>query len=241
MEWMNNWTSAETTLLIAHRGASIDLPGNTLAAFALAAEQGFDGIELDVQFTADNQIVIFHDFTVKRFTGSKRKVSELTTPELKDIDLGEGQIISTLDELFEMMGPRVLYNIEIKEFSLRDRGLETAVADCIESFGMQDLVLVSSFNPLSVRRARNALSRSIPVALIRMKGIFKYTSFLASEQADNPHHSMVDETYMAWAKKRGYRVYTWTVNDPQEASRLASLGVHGIITNKPQLLRQHLN
>lgn len=238
---MNNWTSAETPLIIAHRGASADLPGNTLAAFALAAEQGADGIELDVQISADNQIVIFHDYTVKHFTGSKQKVSELTALELKDIDLGEGQTISTLDELFEMMGPRVLYNIEIKDFSLRDNGLEMAVADRIESFGMQDLVLISSFNPLSVRRARNALSRSIPVALNRMKGILKYTYLLASEQADNPHHSMVDETYIAWAKKRGYRVYVWTVDDLQEASRLASLGVHGIITNKPQLLRQHLN
>ncbi len=238
---MNNWFSTETPLIIGHRGASEDLPGNTLAAFALAAEQGADGIELDVQLSADNQTIIFHDFTLKRFTGSKHKVSELTTPELKDIDLGKGQTISTLDELFEMMGPQVLYNIEIKEFSLRDNGLETAVADCIESFGLQDMTLISSFNPLAVRRARKALSRSIPVALNRMKGIFKYTYLLASEQADNPHHSMVDETYMAWAKKRGYRVHAWTVDDPQEASRLASLGVHGIITNKPQFVRQHLN
>lgn len=238
---MNNWTLAETPLIIGHRGASADLPENTLAAFALAVEQGADGIELDVQFSADNQIVIFHDSTLERLTGSMRKVSELTTQELKDIDLGEGQTISTLDELFEMMGPRVLYNIEIKELSLRDNGLETAVADRIESFGLQDLALISSFNPLSVRRARNAFSRSIPVALIRMKGIFKYTYLLASEQADNPHYSMVDETYMAWAKKRGYRVHAWTVDDPQEASRLANLGIHGIITNKPQYIRQHLN
>ena len=175
---MNSWTLARTPLIIGHRGASADLPENTLAAFALAAEQRADGIELDVQFSADNQIVIFHDATLERLTGSKRKVSELTTLELKDIDLGEGQTISTLDELFEMMGPRVLYNIEIKEFSLRDNGLETAVADRIESFGLQDLALISSFNPLSVRRARNAFSRSIPVALIRMKGIFKYTYLL---------------------------------------------------------------
>jgi glycerophosphoryl diester phosphodiesterase len=238
---MNNWSLAETPLIIAHRGASADLPGNTLAAFALAAEQGADGIELDVQLSADNQIVIFHDYTLERLTENKHKVSELTTSELKDIDLGEGQTMSTLDELFEMIGPRMLYNIEIKEFSLRDNGLETAVADRIESFGLQDRALISSFNPLSVRRARNALSRSIPVALIRMKGIFKYTYLLASEQADNPHHTLVDEKYMAWAKKRGYRVHAWTVDDPQEASRLASLGVHGIITSRPKFVRQHLN
>jgi len=238
---MNRWTEAETPLIIGHRGASADLPENTLAAFALAADQGADGIELDVQFSADNQIIICHDFTLERLAGIERKVTDLTISELKEYDLGEGQTIPTLDELFEMMGPRVLYNIEIKDFSFRDNGLETAVADRIESFGLQDLALLSSFNPLSVRRARKALSHSIPVALIRMKGVFKYTYLLASVQADNPHHSLVDKKYMAWAQKRGYRVHAWTVDDPLEAARLASLGVHGIITNKPQFVRQHLN
>ena len=238
---MNSWTLAETPLIIGHRGASADLPENTLAACSLAAEQGADGIELDVQLSADKQIVVFHDSTLERLAGSKRKVSDLTVSQLKDIDLGEGQTIPTLDELLEMMGPRLLYNIEIKEFSLRDNGLETAVADRIESFGLQDLVLISSFSPFSVRRARKVFSRSVPVALIRAKGIYKYTYLLASEQADNPHYSMVDEAYMVWAKKRGYRVHVWTVDDPQEASRLAGLGVHGIITNKPELIRQHLD
>jgi len=237
---MNSWTSAETPLIIGHRGASVDLPENTLAAFALAAEQGADGIELDVQFSADNQIIIFHDTTLERLAGSNQKVSELTLAELKRFDIGEGQTIATLDELFEMMGPRVLYNIEIKGFSLRDNGLETAVADRVESFSLQDLTLISSFSPFSVRRARTAFSRSIPVALIRTKGLLKFTYLFASEQADNPHHDLVDERYMAWAKSRGYRVHAWTVDDPQEASRLASLGVHGIITNKPAFVRQHL-
>ncbi len=237
---MNSWTTAGTPLIIGHRGASADRPENSLAAFALAAEQGADGIELDVQFSADKQIIIFHDTSLERLAGIKRKVSELTLAELKAFDLGDGQTIPTLDELFEMMGPRLLYNIEIKDFSLRDNGLETAVADRVESFGLQDLALISSFNPLSIRRARTVFSRSIPIALIRAQGILKYTYLFASAQADNPHHALVDEQYMAWARKRAYRVHAWTVDDPQEASRLAGLGVHGIITNKPALVRQHL-
>ncbi len=237
---MNSWITARTPLIIGHRGASVDLPENSLAAFALAAEHGADGIELDVQFSADKQIVIFHDTLLERLTGSKRKVSELALAELKEFDIGGGQTIPTLDELFEMVGPRVLYNIEIKDFSVRDNGLETAVADRVESFGLQDLALISSFNPLSVRRARNAFSRSIPIALIRAQGILKYTYHFARAQADNPHHALVDERYMAWARKRAYRVHAWTVDDPQEASRLAGLGVHGIITNKPAFVRQHL-
>ena len=194
-----------------------------------------------MQFSADNQIVIFHDATLERLAGSERKISEMTLPELKEIDLGEGQTLATLDELFEMMGPQLLYNIEIKGFNRRNNGLEAAVADRVESFGLQELTLISSFNPFSVRRARKIFSRSVPVALIRAPGYYKYTYLLASEQADHPHYSLVDESYMAWAKKRGYRVHVWTVDDPQEAARLASLGVHGIISNRPRFLRQHLS
>jgi glycerophosphoryl diester phosphodiesterase len=237
---MNSWTATDSLLIIAHRGASADLPENSLAAFALAAEQGADGIELDVQFSADNQIVIFHDATIERFTGHKYKVSHLTLAELKEVDLGQGQVIPTLDELLEMMGPRLLYNIEIKDFNLRNKGLEAAIADRIESFAVQDQTLISTFNPLSVRRARKVFSRSVPIALIRATGLLQYTYLFASEQADNPHHALVNEKYIAWAKKRGYRIHAWTVDDPGEASRLAGLGVHGIITNRPQIIREHL-
>ncbi len=237
---MNSWTAAGKPLIIAHRGASAALPENTLAAFALAAEQGADGIELDVQFSADEQIVVFHDTTLERLAGSKSKVSELTLAELKTVNLGEGQTIPTLDELLEFMGPRLLYNIELKGFSLRDDGLETAVADRIESFALQDLTLISSFNPFSVRRARKVFHRSVPIALIRTTGLLQYTYLLASEYADHPHHRLVDEKYIDWAKKRNYRVHAWTVDDPREARRLAKLGVHGIISNKPQVIRSHL-
>lgn len=237
---MNSWGSAASPLIIAHRGASADLPENTLAAFALAAEQGADGIELDVQFTADKQIVIFHDRSLARFTGSRQKIAKLTIDEIKQVDLGEGQSIATLDELLEMMGPRVLYNVELKDFGLFDSGLETAVADRFESFALQDLLLVSSFNPLSVRRAQHVFTRSVPVALIRAPGLLQFSHLLASGEADNPHHSLVDEEYMTWAKARGYRVFTWTVDDLQEAARLKDLGVHGIITNRPNALREQL-
>jgi glycerophosphoryl diester phosphodiesterase len=219
---------AETPLVIAHRGASAELPDNSLAAFAMAAEQGADGIELDVQFSADGHLVIYHDFTLERLTGNKQKVSDLTLAELKDLELGDEQTVPTLEELFEMMGPRFLYNIELKDFGWRDKGLETAVADRVESFGLENLALISSFH------------RSIPVALIRAKGAFKYGYWLASGAADHPHYSLVNKEYMVWARKRNYRVHVWTVDDPAEASRLVQLGVHGVITNKPQFIRQHL-
>ena len=234
------WFSPNTPLIIAHRGLSAEAPENTLAAFSLAADIGADGVELDVQLSADGRPVIFHDSTLERLANRDVKVSDLTVAELKELDLGMGQTVPTLNELFETLGKRLLYNIELKSFHMRDRGLETAVAGSIEAFHLQNHVLISSFNPLSVRRARRALPHTTPVALLRYRAFWKYTYILASGEADHPHYSLVDEEYMAWARGRKYRINVWTVDDPREAQRLAKLGVHGIITRKPRLIRNSI-
>lgn len=235
------WFGSDRPLIIGHRGASAYAPENTLAAFELAAEQGADGVELDVQLSRDGRLVILHDFDVSRTTNGQGRVAELTVAELQTFDAGKGQKIPTLDDLFEAMGPRLLYNIEIKYFGWRDRGVETAVADRIAAYQLENHVLVSSFNPLAVRRARRQLPQSVPVALIRDGGLMQYTYFMASGEADHPYHSLVDEAYMAWAKKRGWPTNVWTVDDPVLAQRLARLGVNGLITNKPDIIREALD
>jgi glycerophosphoryl diester phosphodiesterase len=236
-----DWLRAERPLIIGHRGASAEMPENTLAAFGLAAEQGADGIELDVQLSADGRLVIIHDFDLSRTTNGRGKVSEMTAAELQTLDAGAGQTIPTLDDLFEMLGSQLLYNIELKYFGWRDVGVEAAVADRITAYHLENRVLVSSFNPLAVRRARRHLPRTIPVALIRGQGLLKYSYLLAAGEADHPHYSLVDAAYLRWAQRRGYRVNVWTVDDPVEARRLADLGVNGLITNKPDVIKQALS
>ncbi|GAB4265907.1 MAG: glycerophosphodiester phosphodiesterase [Candidatus Promineifilaceae bacterium] len=237
-----NWFDGKRPLIIGHRGASDEAPENTLAAFALAKEQGADGIELDVHLSADGKLVVIHDADLSRTTNGTGFVSQYTLAELKQFDAGMGQQIPTLDEVFELCGPRFLYNIEVKDYGWRDKGTETAVADRIQSHNLESVCLVSSFNPLSVRRARKQLTRTTPVAVIRMnKGWMRYTHWLMpGAEADHPHRKMVTEAYMAWAKKRGYLVNTWTVNEPEEARQLARLGVNALITNCPALIRKAL-
>jgi glycerophosphoryl diester phosphodiesterase len=235
-----DWFSADSPLIIAHRGASAEAPENTLAAFGLALEQGADGIELDVQLSADGRCVIMHDFKLDRVTNGQGKVSALTLAELQALEIHGGGRIPTLPELFETFGPQLLYNIELKDVGLRDRGLETAVADIISAHHLENACLISSFNPFSLRRMRKCLPNGVPLALLRAEGALRYTYLIADGQADHPHFSMVDDAYMVWAKKRGYYVNVWTVDEPEEAKRLAALGVNGLITNKPQFLRAAL-
>lgn len=237
----NAWLAAPTPLIIGHRGASADAPENTLAAFALAVAQGADGVELDVQLSADGQPVIIHDGTIDRVTNGAGRVSALTLAQLQAYALRDGERIPTLAQLFALLGTQTLYNVELKDMSQRDRGLETAVAACVREFGLNERVLISSFNPFAVRRARRCFDPGVPLALIRQPGLQSQAYRLVrGTQADHPHHSLVDEAYMGWARARGYRVHVWTVDDPQIARRLVKLGVHGIITNAPRRLRDYL-
>ncbi|RIK22153.1 MAG: glycerophosphodiester phosphodiesterase, partial [Anaerolineae bacterium] len=107
------WLTADRPLIIGHRGASADAPENTLAAFALALEQNADGIELDVQLSADGVPVIIHDDDVDRTTDGAGRVHDLTLAELRALTIAGEHAIPTLDELFEMLGRRPLYNVEL--------------------------------------------------------------------------------------------------------------------------------
>ncbi|HZD10977.1 MAG TPA: glycerophosphodiester phosphodiesterase family protein [Candidatus Binatia bacterium] len=229
-----DWLSDKLPLIIGHRGASAEAPENTLAAFALAVEQGADGVEFDVQLSADGNVVIMHDATVDRTTNGSGPVSRLTSSELRALDAGMGQPVPTLDDVFEAFGPSMLYNIELKVSGLWGKGLESAVADRIDAYHLHNQVVVSSFDPLSLRRARRQLSATTMTGFLWMRGPRALRNLLASTPADHPYFPLVDEGYMAWARERSLRVHVWTVDDPQEARQLAVLGVHALITNRPR-------
>ena len=233
-------------LIFAHRGASHEAPQNTLAAFLRAAELGADGIELDVQFSRDNELVVIHDFDLAATTDGQGPVRDRTLAQLKELDAGGwfgsafvGQRIPTLQEVVDNVGQRLLLNIELKAVGLGDGGLAASVARLIESNDLVERVVVSSFNPLAIWRLKR-LNPAIPIGLLYAPDLpwplrRPWMRHFIHPQALHPHHSLVDEEYVAWARQRGYRVNTWTVDEPQEMRRLADLGVDMIISNRPDL------
>jgi len=248
-----NFLNHERVLNIAHRGASTAAPPNTLAAFEKAVELGADGIEFDVHLSADGVPVVIHDSTVDGTTDGSGRVARMTLAQLKRLDAGAsfdptfaGERIPTLEEVLETMGNRLLLNIELKTVSSRDNGLERAVIAQIKRCGLDDdnRVLLSSFNPLSLRRAKK-IAPHIPTGLLYAPYLppplrSAWLAFLAPHEARHPEHTMVNARYMAWARQRGYRVNTWTVDDPDEMRRLIGLGVDSIITNVPDVLHSVL-
>lgn len=234
------WLTATRPLIIGHRGASADAPENTLAAFELALEQNADGIEFDVQLSADGVPVIIHDDTVDRTSDGTGRVRELTLAELRALRIDGAHAIPTLDELFEALGRRALLNVELKALGINDGGLSAAVAERIRQHGVGDNVLVSCFSPFIVREARRHLPPAVPVAHLRQHRLMRLAHALVPAEADHPARSLVDEGMMAWARRRGLRVNVWTVDEPAEARRLAALGVNSLITNRPAALRAAL-
>jgi glycerophosphoryl diester phosphodiesterase len=236
----NLWLAAAEPLIIAHRGASAHALENSLAACALAVDHAADGIEVDVQLTRDGRVVLMHDATLARMTGNPRKVSDLTLPELRRERLPDGQSIPLLEELFDTLGDGTLYNIELKGFGWRDRGLVDRVAESICQHKLEAYTLISSFNPLLVRRATRALPATVAVALLRAPGLLQHTYLLARAAVDNPQHSLINQRYAAWAAARGLHTFAWTVDDVAEAKRVLALGVNGLISNDPARLRAGL-
>lgn len=239
-------------LNFAHRGASYEAPENTLAAFLLAAELGADGIELDVQLSRDGEIVVIHDFFLESATDGEGPVRERTLAELKKLDAGSrfdpvyaGQEIPTLQEVIDAVGRRLLLNIELKTPGLRDGGLAGGVVRAIEDNHLLGRTIVSSFNPLALQWVRR-LNPWVPIGLLYSPDLplflrRPWARHLLKLDAIHPHHSLVDGRYVPWARKQGYRVHTWTVDDPGRMWQLVRQGVDIMITNRPDLLRQVLH
>jgi glycerophosphoryl diester phosphodiesterase len=248
VEWE---TGSQRALNIAHRGASAVAPANTMAAFEKAVELGADGIEFDVHLSDDDVPVVIHDFAVDATTNGTGRVAEMDIAQIKQLDAGSrfdpafaGEHIPTLEEVLQAFGDRLLLNVELKSISPRDNGLERAVLALVEQYKLKSRVLLSSFNPFSLRRAKK-IARHVRVGLLYAPDlpIFLRRAWLAPlfpHEARHPEHTMVNARYMRWARRRGYRVNVWTVDDPDEMRRLINLGVSGIITNVPDVLRDVL-
>jgi glycerophosphoryl diester phosphodiesterase len=234
-----------------HRGAPEAAPENTLSAFKAAVELGADGVELDVMLSSDGEVVVIHDYTLEKTTDGSGPVKNYSLAELKQLDAGywfsgdyAGEYIPeripTLQEVIDDLDPSVFLNIEIKSESPATDGLEKAVVQVIARNNLYERAIVSSFNPISLLRVKMADKR-IDVGLIYAPDLPKYLSegwfiSILRPEALHPRYDMVDEAYMAWARKKGFQVTVWTVNETRDMEQMLDLGVDGIITDRPDVL-----
>jgi glycerophosphoryl diester phosphodiesterase len=237
-------------LVIAHRGASRSELENTEAAFALAAAQGADGVELDVLLCRSGEVVVFHDDDLRRLGGRAERVETLSLRALRQVRLdprgarlgpaATTPTIPTLAEALAACGPRLLVNVELKSggvFDLTLPRLVQRVARVLDETGAGARVLVSSFDPRAVGLWRQHRS-DVPCALLVEKGgaaafCKAMTLPLLAPRAVHPEAALCRPDLVAAWHVGGYLVNTWTVDDPAELRALAAAGVDGLITNDP--------
>lgn len=238
--------------VIGHRGASAAAPENTLAAFQRAVELGADAVELDVKLTRDGAPIIMHDETVDRTTDGKGKVCDLTLADFQRLDAGAwkdpaftGERVPTLDQVFEAVGAKVWINVELTNYYAGRDNLVPVVVALIQKMSMQKRVVLSSFDPFNLRRAR-ALDPSLPLALLTSHDMALYLregwlSPLCPHDARHPDVEQLKRKGVAWYHRRAYRVNVWTSNDPADMREFARQGVDGLITDEPDTARAILS
>ncbi|MDX2599361.1 glycerophosphodiester phosphodiesterase family protein [Streptomyces caniscabiei] len=253
---------AGNPLVVAHRGASAYAPENTLAAVDKAHEMGFDWVENDVQRTSDGRLVVLHDATLARTTNVEDlyperapwNVADFTAAEIGRLDAGSwfgdayaGARVPTLEQYMR----RVSRNhqklvLEIKNPQLYP-GIEQQTLKVLGNEGWLgpahlEKLVIQSFSVDTVRRVHE-LSPAVKTALLGTPDIADLPEYATFSDQINSSYTTISESYVATIHALGgphgkpLEILTWTVNDAANARRVAEYGVDGIITNKPDVVR----
>lgn len=231
-------------LLFGHRGCPLLAPENNLSSFRKALEYNVPGVELDVQICASGELVVYHDNNMKRTTGFDGNIVDHDLAQIRSLDNGSffseefaGEKIPLLEEVFTLLGSKVYYDVELKADYMKNRGLEKKVLEMICDFNLEARVIVSSFNPIPLKRFQR-LAPHIPLYLI-----YSDTSdvpyylrrgegrFLARVSGIKPDVNLLDEKLFARLEKK-YSLMSWTVDDESEFRRISRRGIDGICTNR---------
>ncbi|NLC43810.1 MAG: glycerophosphodiester phosphodiesterase [Clostridiales bacterium] len=231
-------------IIYAHRGSSAYAPENTEAAFVRALEMQAGGIEIDVHLSKDGRVVICHDEKVDRVSNGTGYIKDLTLKELKTLDFGAwfsdefiGESILTLEELLEMLSDwDGILNIELKQGPLQYEGLEAKVVNILHKLKRVDSTIISSFNHYSLRAIKE-LEPSLKIGLLYVGGLvepWKYAKYVGAEAIHPVFYSLVPSVIHE-CRENGIIVNAWTADKPEHIQALALGGVHGIITNVPDV------
>jgi len=245
--------------VIAHQGGDRLCPGNTLYAFQKATEMGVDVIETDLRQSKDEILMISHDDTVDRISNGHGRLLDLTYEELKKLDAGyywspdvgktfpfRGQGINyvSLEDVFKAL-PDTRFNIDMKQ---NYPPIEEPLCKLIRRHSMQNRVVVASFshkNTTAFRRLCPEVTTAADVAETRNFVLFNYVALsrwlrpqfqVFQVPTGSSGIPIITRHFIEAAHARSLRVEVWTIDDAEEMRRLISMGVDGIMSDRPDLL-----
>ncbi len=240
----------EGPIPLAHMGGRGEEAENSAAAFANAVRLGYRHLDIDLQATSDGVLVAHHDESLKRLTGRDAAVADLSWGEVAELRLPGGQPLARFDELIETH-PEALWNIELK-----DDGSIGPTIDLIHRHGMDQRVCLNTFKDRRLRRIRTAADAlglrpaySTPIVAtlwLKAASLIPFLPFTTSVDAtqapvEDRGVKVLDRRFVARAHRAGLVVIVWTINEVDEMSRLLDLGVDGILTDNPTMLKSLLD
>lgn len=228
--------------IIAHRGASARAPENTMAAFALAKRLGADAIEIDARTCAGGEVVVFHDEDLARLAGAAGRVVATPLARLRELRTG-GEPIPSLEDVLRSDDRPPGLVIELKSDRWNDVLVAAKTAKALrETHALErGPVVVSSFNPVALVTFRRIMPETPRALLAQRKAArpLRKLWFARPVGAAELHLEapMIGPRLVARARRARREVVAWTVNEAAEARRLRDMGVAGIITDVPDVIR----
>lgn len=239
--------AAATPLAIAHRGGAWESPENSAEAFAASYALGYRYFETDVRATADGVALAFHDAHLERLTGVEALIRETPWAEVQQARIHGHAEILRMDDLL-MAYPDVVFNIDVKEAA----SIEPFV-EMVRRTGAADRIVVASFSHRRMTAVREALGPRQATSLspqevigVRRAADGRRTRLLprwaACAQVPETfgERRIVDEAFVGLCHDLGMQVHVWTVDDAETVARLVGLGVDGIMTDRPRVLKAAL-
>ncbi len=258
------FSQQDGVMVIAHQGGEWLRPSNTLVAFDHAVDLGVDVLEMDIHQTQEGVIVLMHDATVDRTTDGSGAIKEMSFDEIRALDAGyywtdddgatypyrgQGIQVPTLEEMFQRYSDMRM-NIEIKQ---ETPSMVRPFCQLIHDYKMEDKILVATFHKTTMEEFRDVCPDVITSMVepeiqlffglntVFLGALFQApgTAFQVPRTSSLPIIGEVDvitERFVRVAHSHNIQVHAWTINETAEMERLITLGVDGIITDRPDLL-----
>jgi glycerophosphoryl diester phosphodiesterase len=229
----------------AHRGGASEAPENTMPAFEHAVRLGYRYIETDVHVTSDGVLLAFHDNVLDRVTDGRGRIDALSWSVVQNAKVDGREPIPLLEDLLGTF-PEIRVNIDPKH-----DGAVPALVAVLRKCDAVDRVCVGAFSDRRLSRVRALLGPTLctslgprNIAKLRSASYGVPVGRLPSPCAQVPAGvrgvTLVDKRFVTAAHARGIKVHVWTIDDREEMMRLLDLGVDGIMTDRPVVLREVL-
>lgn len=225
-------------LVIGHRGAPSRAHENTIESFKIALECNVAGLEFDIQFTKDNQLVVYHNYSIET-SSNIIKVADLNLSEIKNLNLGF--TIPTFEDVLKICPSDKIINVEIKSTNIFHTNIVQKTLTFLKKYNLVENVIISSFNPFVLIEI-NRQSNDMKIGLLWSKDISekwyvtRYTNKILRPYSLHADINYINKDIRIWANQNGMKLFLYTVNTAKEVEIAKTVKADGIFSDYPNIL-----